>query len=114
MTSATSFQEHDRGAANLAAAARKAGVRRIVYLGGLGAGGDLSSHLSSRQEVGRILTDSSVDDDRVPGFDRDRLGQPAGLGPEHYGGVRHGKRLVDSRSIQVRASRAVCSGCRPR
>ena len=61
MTSATSFEEQDRrGAANFAAAAREAGVRRIVYLGGLGAGGDLSSHLSSRQEVGRILADSGV------------------------------------------------------
>ena len=61
MTSATSFEEQDRrGATNFAAAAREAGVRRIVYLGGLGAGGDLSSHLASRQEVGRILADSGV------------------------------------------------------
>ena len=61
MTSAASFEEQDRrGAGNFAAAAREAGVRRIVYLGGLGAGGDLSSHLSSRQEVGRILADSGV------------------------------------------------------
>jgi uncharacterized protein YbjT (DUF2867 family) len=61
MTSATGFEEHDRrGAANFAAAAHEAGVRRIVYLGGLGAGGDLSSHLSSRQEVGRILAESGV------------------------------------------------------
>ena len=61
MGSATSFEEQDRrGAANFAAAAREAGVRRIVYLGGLGAGGDLSSHLASRQEVGRILADSGV------------------------------------------------------
>ena len=61
MTSAAGFEEQDRrGAGNFAAAAREAGVRRIVYLGGLGAGGDLSSHLSSRQEVGRILADSGV------------------------------------------------------
>ena len=61
MTSAASFEEQDRrGAANFAAAAHEAGVRRIVYLGGLGAGGDLSSHLASRQEVGRILADSGV------------------------------------------------------
>ena len=61
MASATSFEQQDRrGAANFAAAAREAGVRRIVYLGGLGAGGDLSSHLASRQEVGRILADSGV------------------------------------------------------
>jgi uncharacterized protein YbjT (DUF2867 family) len=61
MTSATGFEEQDRrGAANFATAAREAGVRRIVYLGGLGAGGDLSRHLSSRQEVGRILAESGV------------------------------------------------------
>jgi uncharacterized protein YbjT (DUF2867 family) len=61
MSSAASFEEQDRrGADNFAAAAREAGVRRIVYLGGLGAGSDLSSHLASRQEVGCILADSGV------------------------------------------------------
>ena len=61
MTAAASFEEQDRRcAANFAAAAREAGLRRIVYLGGLGAGSDLSSHLSSRQEVGRILAGSGV------------------------------------------------------
>ncbi|MFN0153249.1 MAG: SDR family oxidoreductase [Gaiella sp.] len=61
MAAAASFEQHDRRAAeNFAAAAREAGVRRIVYLGGLGAGSDLSSHLTSRQEVGRILADTGV------------------------------------------------------
>jgi uncharacterized protein YbjT (DUF2867 family) len=56
-----SFAEEDRAVAEIfAAAARDAGVRRIVYLGGLGSGGDLSSHLESRQEVGRILRASGV------------------------------------------------------
>lgn len=55
------FEEMDRRAAvNFAAAAREAGVERIVYLGGLGEGSDLSSHLRSRQEVGRILRESGV------------------------------------------------------
>jgi uncharacterized protein YbjT (DUF2867 family) len=55
------FEEQDRRAArNFGAAARAAGVRRIVYLGGLGRGSDLSSHLASRQEVGRILRESGV------------------------------------------------------
>lgn len=60
------FAENDRRAARtFAAAARDAGVRRIVYLGGLGpaAGGDrgeLSEHLRSRAEVGRILLGSGV------------------------------------------------------
>jgi uncharacterized protein YbjT (DUF2867 family) len=49
-----------RGAENFATAARKTGVRRIVYLGGLGAEHDVSTHLESRHEVGRILRDSGV------------------------------------------------------
>jgi uncharacterized protein YbjT (DUF2867 family) len=50
------FAERDRQAArHFAAAAAAAGVRRIVYLGGLGRAGELSPHLASRQEVGRIL-----------------------------------------------------------
>lgn len=51
------FEERDRVAAtNFADAARAAGVKRIVYLGGLGApDDDLSAHLKSRQDVGDIL-----------------------------------------------------------
>jgi len=56
-----SFEENDRIAAtNFAYAAESAGVQRMVYLGGLGAGHDLSPHLSSRQEVGTILRQSAV------------------------------------------------------
>jgi uncharacterized protein YbjT (DUF2867 family) len=43
-----------------AAAAREAGSERIVYLGGLARGDDLSDHLRSRQEVGRVLRESGV------------------------------------------------------
>lgn len=61
MDSTGSFAEADRtGAENFARAAGAAGVRRIIYLGGLGGGDDLSSHLDSRQEVGRILRESGV------------------------------------------------------
>ncbi|MHB1326562.1 MAG: SDR family oxidoreductase [Gemmatimonadales bacterium] len=61
MESTASFADADRtGAENFARAARSAGVKRIVYLGGLGGGGELSSHLRSRQEVGRILRNSGV------------------------------------------------------
>jgi uncharacterized protein YbjT (DUF2867 family) len=61
MGSAGDFEAEDRRAAlNFAAAAREAGVRRIVYLGGLGREPGLSRHLRSRQEVGRILRESGV------------------------------------------------------
>ena len=51
------FECDDReGARNFAYAARQAGVKRIIYLGGLGeAGQQLSAHLRSRQEVGQVL-----------------------------------------------------------
>jgi uncharacterized protein YbjT (DUF2867 family) len=49
------------GARNFAAAAVRAGIERVVYLGGLGdAGQNLSPHLRSRQHVGRILRESGV------------------------------------------------------
>lgn len=56
------FEEEDRrGAENFARAARVAGVRRIVYLGGLGdAHAELSPHLRSRHEVGEVLRASGV------------------------------------------------------
>jgi len=61
MASAGDFESEDRRAAQgFAAAARDAGLRRIVYLGGLGREPGLSRHLRSRQEVGRILRESSV------------------------------------------------------
>jgi uncharacterized protein YbjT (DUF2867 family) len=61
MGSEGEFAEQDRRAAqNFAQAARAAGVRRIIYLGGLGGDRTLSAHLASRQEVGRILRESGV------------------------------------------------------
>jgi uncharacterized protein YbjT (DUF2867 family) len=55
------FREADRKAAKLfGETARKAGVRRLIYLGGLGGGSNLSSHLESRQEVGRLLRGSGI------------------------------------------------------
>jgi uncharacterized protein YbjT (DUF2867 family) len=61
MGSRGDFEEEDRRAAeNFATAAREAGVRRIVYLGGLGRGPGLSRHLRSRHEVGRVLRESGV------------------------------------------------------
>ncbi|MBH5338054.1 SDR family oxidoreductase [Streptomyces pactum] len=65
MTSGRDFERTDRLAARtFAAEARAAGVRRIVYLGGLTPPGvpddRLSPHLRSRTEVGHILLDSGV------------------------------------------------------
>jgi uncharacterized protein YbjT (DUF2867 family) len=62
MSSTDSFEELDRRAAEIfSEAARDAGVDRIVYLGGLGSGRDLSAHLASRQEVGRVLAASGIE-----------------------------------------------------
>jgi uncharacterized protein YbjT (DUF2867 family) len=55
------FAATDRyGAMVVAQAAREAGVRRIVYLGGLHPEGELSDHLASRAEVGEIFLRSGV------------------------------------------------------
>lgn len=62
MGTTDAFEERDREAATIfAEAARDAGVQRIVYLGGLGSGPELSSHLASRQEVGRLLASTGVE-----------------------------------------------------
>ena len=58
-----SFEQRDREAAGIFAdAAVSAGVKRIVYLGGIvpGDGSGLSPHLRSRAEVGDILLGSGV------------------------------------------------------
>lgn len=61
MSSSRAFGKADRDAAQaFGDAARNAGVRKLVYLGGLGHGSDLSEHLRSRQEVGEILRRSGV------------------------------------------------------
>ena len=57
-----SFEEKDREAAkNFGIAAQECGLKRIVYLGGLGESTlKLSPHLTSRQEVGHILRASGI------------------------------------------------------
>nr|WP_306237891.1 MULTISPECIES: tryptophan-rich sensory protein [unclassified Ornithinimicrobium] len=55
------FADRDRQLAEgFGAATLRAGVRRLVYLSGLHPDGELSAHLASRVEVGRILLDSGV------------------------------------------------------
>ena len=72
------FREADnRAAANVAAAAKDAGVRRIVYLGGFVPDDDeLSEHLASRAEVAEALTRR-----------RRARGGLAGCGDDHRRGV---------------------------
>ncbi|WP_406694413.1 NAD(P)H-binding protein [Singulisphaera sp. Ch08] len=64
MSDSKDFEQDDRTAAtNFARAAKNAGVQRIIYLGGLGDDSlpDLSPHLRSRHEVGKILRESGVE-----------------------------------------------------
>jgi len=62
MSSTGSFEETDRQAArNFSEAAKAAGVRGIIYVGGLGGDDEkLSTHLRSRHEVGDILRRSGL------------------------------------------------------
>src|SRR5579871_3913873 len=61
MNSGEEYEAGERKAAtNFAVAARQAGVRRIVYLGGLAHGDGLSTHMRSRADTGNILRSSGV------------------------------------------------------
>lgn len=62
MGSTSDFEAEDRLAAdNFTKAAKQAGVKRIIYLGGLGSRDkSLSKHLRSRQETGDVLRSSGV------------------------------------------------------
>ena len=61
MASTGDFEKTERTIATVMAhEAKVAGVKRIVYLGGLHPEGPLSPHLRSRAEVGRILLHSGV------------------------------------------------------
>ena len=62
MGATQNFEELDRQAAqNFGRSAKACGVKRIIYLGGLGEeNDDLSPHLRSRQEVGQVLASFDV------------------------------------------------------
>lgn len=61
MGASGSFEDEERtNAERFAAAAAKAGVKRIIYLGGLAAPGDLSPHMRSRMATGEILRAGAV------------------------------------------------------
>jgi uncharacterized protein YbjT (DUF2867 family) len=64
MSGSADFEKEDRQAAqNFAESAKRSGVQRIIYLGGLGDDADpkLSPHLRSRHEVGAILRKSGIE-----------------------------------------------------
>jgi uncharacterized protein YbjT (DUF2867 family) len=62
MSSTGSYEEKDRqGARNFSEAAKAAGVKGLIYVGGLGSDEEeLSTHLRSRHEVGEILRQSGL------------------------------------------------------
>ncbi|MDE2767797.1 MAG: SDR family oxidoreductase [Chloroflexota bacterium] len=62
MSTVASFRDLDiRAARSFGSAARRAGVQRIIYLGGLGeSAADLSHHLRSRHETGLALRECGV------------------------------------------------------
>lgn len=62
MSDSADFYERDlKAARNFAQAARSAGVKQLIYLGGLGdPQADLSPHLRSRQETGQALREAGV------------------------------------------------------
>lgn len=62
MAAGRDFEERDvRAAQNFAMAAKAEGVKRIIYLGGLGdPTSELSNHLRSRQQTGVVLRESGV------------------------------------------------------
>lgn len=76
----TGFEERDRVAARaFAEAARRNGVERVVYLGGLGVEDDrLSPHLASRHETGRVLAE------RGPAVVELRAGMVIGAGSASF------------------------------
>ena len=95
MSDSKDFESEDRRAAtHFADAAQKAGVRRIVYLGGLGDDADpnLSPHLRSRHEVGDILRASGVETVEV------RAGMVVGAGSLSY---RLLKSLTDRLPVMI-------------
>lgn len=81
------FAERDRVAAeNYVAVARRRGVRRTIYLGGIGADDASSEHIASRLEVERLLADAG------PEFVALRASMIVGSGSASFGTL---VRIVD-------------------
>jgi uncharacterized protein YbjT (DUF2867 family) len=83
MAGGAGFHDRERdGALNFARAARAAGVKRVVYLGGLG-DGDTSAHLRSRQETALTLRRDG------PPLTYFRAAMVVGAGSESYRTLRY-------------------------
>lgn len=83
MAGGSGFEQRERdGAANFAAMARRAGIRRVVYLGGLGEP-SVSKHLRSRHETAMILAANG------PPLTYFRAAMVVGAGSESYRTLRH-------------------------
>jgi uncharacterized protein YbjT (DUF2867 family) len=88
------FEDVDRAAAaNVARAAAEAGLRQIVFLGGLGDDGpELSAHLRSRHETARALASGPVPVTTV------RAGMVVGAGSAAFETIRS---LVDRLPVMI-------------
>lgn len=83
MAGGPGFEERERqGARNFARMARREGVRRIVYLGGLGEE-DTSKHLRSRHETAQVLAAEG------PALTYLRAAMVVGAGSESYRTLRY-------------------------
>jgi uncharacterized protein YbjT (DUF2867 family) len=83
MAAGGDFAERERrGARNFARMARREGVGRVVYLGGLG-GDSASKHLSSRHETARVLAAEG------PPLTYFRAAMVVGAGSESYRTLRY-------------------------
>ena len=97
-------EDEQRDARQFALHAKAAGVRRIVYLGGLGREDDaLSVHLSNRHKVGEILKESGADVVEL------RAGVIIGSGSASFEMLRY---LVEVLPIMV-TPRWVTTRCQP-
>ena len=94
LSSGPTFRELDlRAARNFGQVARQSGVRRIIYLSGLGdPGSNLSSHLRSRQECGTALRESGIPVTEL------RAGVIVGSGSLSFEMIRH---LVERLPVMV-------------
>lgn len=83
MAGGRGFERREReGAANFAAMARRAGISRVVYLGGLGDPG-VSKHLRSRHRTAMVLAANG------PPLTYFRAAMVVGAGSESYRTLRH-------------------------